>query len=80
MALTEQRIINQITVLPNANAINVQWADQILRDGEIISQTYHRKAYGAGQKAEFEAEVEGSVGYVDKIDWTLIDAANPLSP
>lgn len=69
MALTEQRIINQVTVLPNANSINVQWADQILRDGEVISQTYHRKAYSPEQKAEFEAEVEGAAGYVDLITW-----------
>ena len=71
MALTEQRIINQVTVLPSQNAINVQWADQILRDGEVISQTYHRKAYGPGQQAEFLAEVEGADAYVNLIDWTV---------
>lgn len=70
MALTEQRIINQVTVLPNANSINVQWADQILRDEEVISQTYHRKAYGPEQRAEFEAEVEGAAQYVNLITWS----------
>lgn len=75
MALTEQRILNQVTVLPNANAINVQWADQILRDGEVIQQQYHRKAYGSGQQAEFEAEVEGASAYVNLIDWTVPDDA-----
>ena len=72
MALTEQRILNQVTVLPNANSINVQWADQILRDGGVISQTYHRKAYGPGQRTEFEAEVEGAANYVNLIDWTVV--------
>lgn len=69
MALTEQRIINQVTILPNQNAVQVQWADQILRDGEVISQQYHRKAYGAEQRAEFEAEVEGAENYVNLITW-----------
>jgi hypothetical protein len=71
MALTEQRILNQITVLPNANAINVQWADQILRDGEVISEQYHRKAFGPGQQSEFEAEVEGAAAYVGLVNWGL---------
>lgn len=75
MALTEQRILNQVTVLPNANSINVQWANQILRDGEVIQQQYHRKAYGPGQQAEFETEVEGASAYVNLIDWTVPDAA-----
>ncbi len=69
MALTEQRILNQVTVLPNANAINVQWLNQILRDGEVIQQQYHRKAYGPGQQAEFLAEVEGAENYVGLIQW-----------
>ena len=71
MALTEQRILNQITVLPNANSINVQWADVISRDSVEISKQYHRKAYGPGQQAEFLAEVEGAEGYVGLIDWTV---------
>ena len=75
MALTEQRILNQVTVLPNQNALNVQWSDQILRDGEVIQQQYHRKAYGPGQQQEFLAEVEGADAYVNLIDWTVVDAA-----
>lgn len=70
MALTEQRILNQVTVLPNANSINVQWADQILRDGKVFSEQYHRKAYGADQKSEFLAEVEGAENYANLIQWS----------
>ena len=69
MALTEQRILNQVTLLPAQGAINVQWADQILRDGEVVTQTYHRKAYTADQRAEFEAEVENAAQYVAAIGW-----------
>ena len=69
MPLTEKTIINSITVMPEQNCIQVQWSNQILRDGEVISQQYHRKAYGAGQRAEFEAEVEGAASYAELIDW-----------
>ena len=69
MALTEQTTIKQVTVLPAQNAINVQWANQVLRDGEVISETYHRKAYGQEQRAEFEADVEGAAAYVAAVGW-----------
>ena len=69
MALTEQTIIKQVTVKPTQKAIEVQWADQILRDGEVISETYNRKAYGQEQQAEFEAEVAGAAAYVTAAGW-----------
>lgn len=69
MALTEQRILKQVTLLPQQSAANVQWANQILRDGAVISETYERKAYTADQKADFEAEVEGAAGYVAALGW-----------
>lgn len=73
MTLTEQRIIGEIAVLPHQNAIHVKWLDQILRDGEVISSIPHRKSYGAGQQAEFEAEVDGADAYVGLIDWTVVE-------
>lgn len=69
MALTEQRILKQVTILPNQSAVNVQWANQILRDGEVISETYERKAYGQDQKADFIAEVSGGQSYADAMGW-----------
>jgi hypothetical protein len=71
MALTEQRILKAVTVKPSQSAIEVQWADQILRDGEVISEQYHRKAFGPGQQSEFEAEVEGAAAYVGLVNWGL---------
>jgi hypothetical protein len=47
MALTEQSLIDQITIDAN-NIINVRRADQILRDGEVISTTYHRHVLQPG--------------------------------
>ena len=71
MALTEQRTLKQVTTLPQQNAVNVQWANQILRDGEVISETYERKAYTQEQAAEFAAEVEGASGYMAVLGWTV---------
>jgi len=69
MALTEKTIIKQVAVLPAQFAINVQWANQVLRDDEVISETYHRKAYMKEQQAEFEAEVTNAGAYVAAVGW-----------
>ncbi len=69
MALTEQRILKAVTVKPTQGAIEVQWADQIRRDGEVISEQYHRKAYTADQRTEFETEVEGAAAYIEAAGW-----------
>lgn len=70
MALTEQRILKQVAILPAQSAVNVQWANQILKDGELLTETYERKAYTADQAAEFAAEVEGAAGYMSAMGWT----------
>lgn len=69
MQLTEQRIVKQITFLPESDAVNVQWADQVLRDGQVVSEAYHRKSYLRKQQAEFLAEVEGAEPYAAAIGW-----------
>jgi hypothetical protein len=47
MSLSETKIIKQITILPDSKMVNVQWANQIKRGTEVISETFERKAYGA---------------------------------
>ena len=69
MALTEQTVLKQVIVLPAQSAINVQWANQILRDDEVISETYHRKAYTKEQQEEFKLEVTGAAVYVAAVGW-----------
>jgi len=70
MVLTEQKILKQIAVFPNQSAVNVQWANQILRDDELVTETYERKAYTADQYNEFLTEVEGAEAYVAVLGWT----------
>ena len=69
MSLSEQRILKQVTTLPNQSAVNVQWANQIIKDGAVLTETYERKAYTADQKAEFLAEVEGAENYIAALGW-----------
>lgn len=66
---TEQRILKQVTILAQQSAANVQWANQVLKDGVLLTETYERKAYTADQKAEFEAEVEGAANYITALGW-----------
>jgi hypothetical protein len=69
MALTENKILKQVSILPNQSAVNVQWSNQILRDGELVTETFERKAYTQDQKAEFLAEVEGAENYIAALGW-----------
>lgn len=71
MALTEQRVLKSVNILPSQGAANVQWADQILKNGEVISESYHRKAYTQDQKEEFLAEVEGAESYISALGWNV---------
>ena len=68
--LKEQRILKSVQILSQQSAVNVQWANQILRDDEVISEQYERKAYTAAQYHEFVAEVEGSDAYIAVLGWT----------
>lgn len=68
--LTEQTILKQVMALPSQNAINVQWANQVLRDGVVISETLHRKAYMAAQADEFTTEVPGGSAIAASMGWT----------
>lgn len=44
---TESKIIKQITILPNAPAVQVQWANIVKRDDVVISETFERSSYDA---------------------------------
>ena len=48
MALTETKIIDQITVTENGIVLYRE-ATRILKDGEQIAQTYHRSSLTPGQ-------------------------------
>lgn len=45
MALTEETLVDQITVDEFGN-VNVRQATRIRRDGNLVSETYHRHVIG----------------------------------
>lgn len=69
MAIIEQRILSQVNALPDLQVFNVQWTNQIIKDGELIASTYERKCYSIEQKDEFLVEVTGAADYVKAIGW-----------
>lgn len=69
MSFTEQRVLKSIQILPQQSAVNVQWANQILKDGEIVSEQYERKAYIQEQYSYFLAEVDGAESYISVLGW-----------
>lgn len=69
MALTERKIIKQVSVLPEVGAIQVQWANQVLREGEVISEQYERRAYNVEQKNLFLTDVPDGAPYVAALGW-----------
>jgi len=48
MALTETKVIDQITVTENGT-VQIREATRILKDGEQIAQTYHRTSLTPAQ-------------------------------
>lgn len=75
MALTEQRVLKQVSLLPEKDAIEVQWADQVLRDGVIIAEELHRRAYTKDSRAMFLAEVENGEAYAAAMGWAVEGSA-----
>lgn len=67
--LKEQRILKSVQILSQQSAVNVQWANQILRGDEVISEQYERKAYTQDQKESFLEEVEGAEAYISILGW-----------
>lgn len=45
MALTEQTITDQIVIDEHGN-VGLRTATRILRDGEVVAETYHRRVLG----------------------------------
>lgn len=77
MALTEQTIIKDVTILPDTDpsttpalaTAQVRWADQVLKDGIVISEQFRRYAYDKAHEADFLAEVPNATNYISALGW-----------
>ena len=66
MALTETKVIDQITVTENGTLL-VREATRVLRDGEQIAQTYHRWSFTPGSDL---SEMPQNVQDIAEVTWT----------
>jgi hypothetical protein len=66
MALTETKVIDQITVTENGIVLYRE-ATRILKDGEQIAQTYHRSSLTPGQDL---TDVPANVVAIANVTWT----------
>ena len=66
MALTETKVIDQITVTENGTLL-VREATRVLRDGEQIAQTFHRWSFHPGADI---SEMPQNVKDIADVTWT----------
>lgn len=66
MALTESKVIDQITVTENGTILYRE-ATRILKDGEQIAQTYHRSSLTPGQDL---TDQPANVAAICNVAWT----------
>jgi hypothetical protein len=69
MAYSEKTVLSCVSVLPESNTIDVRWTNQVLRDAEVISETYIRRSFSAFEKPALIAEVENGVSYASALGW-----------
>lgn len=60
----------QDTITISSDSVSVRWKNSILRDGEEISSSYHRKAYTRDQYNELVNEVENGLEICNMLGWT----------
>ena len=65
MALSEERVLAGVEILPLISSINVRWEYRILKDGEVISTENQRRAYGKNERNQFLLDVPDGVNYAD---------------
>jgi len=67
MALTKQRVQDKIEIVSAFKHIQIRYADQIVEDGSVISQSYWRTVVNCG---DFDAADEHNVRAIATAIWT----------
>jgi hypothetical protein len=71
MALTKQTVTDKIEIVGQYNHIQVREAIQVLEDGQVISQSYHRYVVAPGEQST-DPKVSAVIAAVQTQD--VIDA------
>ena len=67
MSLSKKRIQDKIEIVGEYKNIHVRYADQIIEDDQILSQTYYRTVVDCGDDAKaIEHNVKGSRFILDR--------------
>ena len=67
MSLTKQTVTDKIEIVGQFNHIQVREAIQVLEDGQVISQSYHRYVVAPG-KTTNDAKVQAVIAAVHTSD------------
>ena len=67
MALTKQTVTDKIEIVGQYNHIQVREAIQVLEDGNIISQSYHRYVVAPGETSN-DSKVQAIIAAVHTPD------------
>jgi hypothetical protein len=67
MALTKQKVQDKIEIVSAFKHIQIRYADQIVEDGSVISQSYWRTVVNCG---DFDAADEHNVRAIADAVWT----------
>jgi len=67
MSLTKQTVTDKIEIVGQFNHIQVREAIQVLEDGQVISQSYHRYVVAPGETTN-DAKVQAVIAAVHTSD------------
>jgi hypothetical protein len=67
MALSKQKVQDKIEIVSAFKHIQIRYADQIVEDGSVISQSYWRTVVNCG---DFDAADEHNVRAIADAVWT----------
>jgi len=67
MSLEKQRIQDKIEIVSEFKHIQVRYSDQIIEDGQVISNSYYRDTVSCGDDAK---AIEHNVKALSDIYWT----------
>ena len=67
MSLSKQRIQDKIEIVSEFKHIQIRYSDQIIEDGKVLSEAYHRIVVDCGDEAK---AIEHNVKALADIYWT----------
>lgn len=67
--LTEQKVLRSVELVVDAGTAHAKWVNQILRDGDVISEVPHRETYTKERKDRFLSEVPNAGSYITALGW-----------